>query len=62
MKLEELRARKLELETKISQSIFEILTGEGDAPDKVTVAITKNKTIEGREEVAAVYVDVEFML
>jgi hypothetical protein len=62
MNLQDLRDKKLELETKISQAIYEVIAEESMAPETINVSIMKNRTLSGEEAVSAVYVDVSYDL
>ena len=62
MDLTQLKRKKLELEARLGQSIFEIIDDAGEVPESVSVTIVKNETICGEVAVSAVYVDVGFGL
>lgn len=62
MDLTRLKHKKLELEARLSQSIFEIIDDAGEVPENISVTVVKSTTISGEASVAAVYVDVGFGL
>ncbi|MBS97064.1 MAG: hypothetical protein CMI01_00325 [Oceanospirillaceae bacterium] len=62
MDLTQLKHKKLELEARLSQSIFEIIDDAGEVPESVSVTIARNQTVAGEVSVSAVYVDVGFGL
>ena len=62
MDLTQLKHKRLELEARLSQSIFEIIDDAGEVPESVSVTIAKNQTIAGEAAVSAVYVEVGFGL
>jgi hypothetical protein len=62
MEFETLKRKKLELEARLSQSIFEILDEVGEVPERLSVDVIKNTTIAGETAVAGVQVEVKFGL
>lgn len=62
MDLSEVKRKKLELEARLSQSIFEIIDDAGEVPENISVNVVKSTNIAGDSSVAAVYVEIGFGL